>query len=474
MPSAIIVGAGPNGLAAAIELARAGWSVRVYEAKDTIGGGARSAELTLPGFVHDICSAIHPLGAGSPFLSQLPLGDYGLEWIQPDIPLAHPLGDDRAVALYPSIDETAAQLGVDSRTYCWLMEPLADHWPQLSTDILGPLLRIPRHPFLMARFGITAVAPAKLLARTLFRTPQARALLAGNAAHSQLPLEMPLSASFGLVLMLLGHVIGWPLPRGGSQSLMNAMAAYLQSLGGEIITSRPVENVDDLPAADAVLLDITPRQLLQLAGHRLPDGYKRWLENYRYGMGIFKLDYALAGPIPWRAEACRRAGTVHVGGPLDDVAVSESAAWHGGISDRPFLIVAQQSLFDDSRAPAGQHTCWAYCHTPLGSTEDYSERIEQQIERYAPGFRDLILARHTMHSSDYERYNPNYIGGDINGGAQDALQLFFRPTPSLVPYATPAKGLYLCSSSTPPGGGVHGLCGYHAAQAVLRQSARSN
>lgn len=470
MLDAIVVGAGPNGLAAAIELARAGWSVRVYEARDTVGGGTRSAELTLPGFVHDVCSAIHALGMASPYLSQLPLQDHGLQWIQPDIPLAHPLDDGTAVTLLRSVDETAAALGRDGAMYRRLMRPLVDHWPQLSEDILGSLIRIPRHPFLMARFGLAALPPAKTLSRAIFRTPQARALMAGNAAHSQLSLEHLASASFGLVLATLGHAVGWPLPRGGSQRIADAMAGYLQSLGGEIVTGHPVENLDALPPARAVLLDLTPRQVVQIAGHRLPQRYKSALECYRYGMGVFKVDYALSGPIPWTAEACRRAGTVHIGGTLDEIAVSESAAWHGGICEKPFMILAQQSLFDDIRAPQGQHTCWVYCHTPHGSTEDMTERIEQQIERFAPGFRDLILGRHTMNSADFQRYNANYIGGDINGGAQDMLQLFLRPVPRIVPYTTPVKGLYLCSSSTPPGGGVHGLCGYHAARAALRDA----
>src|SRR5690606_32704836 len=324
MPDAIVVGAGPNGLAAAIELARAGWSVCVYEARETVGGGTRSAELTLPGFVHDICSAIHPLGMGSPFLSQLPLHQYGLEWIQPDIPLAHPLDDGTAAVLHRSLDETAAALGRDGAAYRRLMRPLVENCDALAADLLGPLLRIPRRPLLLARCGIRALLPGKLLARLIFRDAPARALLGGSAAHSLLPLEMPLSASFGLVLLLLGHAIGWPLPRGGSQRIADAMAAYLQSLGGEIITGHPIHNVDELPPAQAVLLDVTPRQLLQMAGQRLPDSYKRALSNYRYGMGVFKVDYALAGPIPWRAPACRRAGTVHVGGTLEEMAVSES------------------------------------------------------------------------------------------------------------------------------------------------------
>jgi phytoene dehydrogenase-like protein len=472
MLDAVVVGAGPNGLAAAITLAQAGWSVRVYEARATVGGGMRSAELTRPGFVHDICSAIHPLGMGSPFFSQLPLADYGLTWIQPDLPLAHPLDDGTAVALHRSVSETAASLGRDGTAYRRLLAALAEHWPQLAGDILGPLLRFPRHPLWMARFGLAALPSASGLAQLIFRTPQARALLAGNAAHSMLPLEAPLSASFGLVLLLLGHAVGWPLPRGGSQKIADALAAHLQTLGGEIVTDHPVEQLDALPPARAVLLDVSPRQLLQIAGERLPAGYRRALEKYRYGMGVFKVDYALAGPIPWQAPECRRAGTVHVGGSLAEIAASESAAAQGRTPERPFVLVTQPSLFDDSRAPQGQHTAWAYCHVPHGSTEDQTARIEQQIERFAPGFRDLILARHVMNSADLHRYNANYIGGDINGGVQDFSQLFFRPVPRRVPYATPVRGLYLCSASTPPGGGVHGMCGYHAARAVLRAQGR--
>jgi phytoene dehydrogenase-like protein len=471
MLDAIIVGAGPNGLAAAVALARAGWQVRVYEAQATIGGGARSAELTLPGFVHDICSAIHPLGMGSPFFSSLPLADYGLEWIQPDLPLAHPLPDGQAVALHRSLEETALALGRDGANYRRLLRPLVNQWGALAEDILGPL-RVPHHPLLLARFGLSALLPARLLARLVFQTPEARALFAGNAAHALLPLEKPLTSSFGLVLAALGHAVGWPLPRGGSQSIVAALAAYLRSLGGEIITDTPISHIDELPPAQAVLFDLTPRQLLRIAGHRLPAGYQRALARYRYGMGVFKIDYALSEPIPWTAATCRRAGTVHVGGTLGEIAASESAAGHGRISEQPFVLVAQQSLFDETRAPAGQHTGWAYCHVPHGSTEDMTARIEAQIERFAPGFRDTIRARHTLHTGDLETYNANYIGGDINGGVQDLLQLFTRPVPRWVPYSTPDPHIFLCSSSTPPGGGVHGMCGYHAAQAVLRAYGR--
>lgn len=464
---AIVVGAGPNGLAAGIELARTGRSVRIYEARETIGGGARTAALTLPGFQHDICSAIHPMGLASPFLSRLPLGDYGLRWVQPDLPLAHPLAGGKAAVLYRSLDETAGNLGLDGGRYRLLMEPLVDQWDNLLHDILGPF-KIPRHPFLLARFGLPALLPVKTLARLLFRTPQARALLAGNAAHSLMPLEHPLTSAIGMVLVLLGHAVGWPIPVGGSQSIVNAMAAYFESLGGEIVTGHPVEHIDALPPARAVLFDVSPRQLLNIAGSRFPAAYSRDLERYRYNPGVFKIDFALDGPIPWLAPECRRAGTVHVGGTLEEIAASESAMWYGRHSDRPFILVGQQSLFDDTRAPAGKHTVWAYCHVPHGSTEDMSGRIEAQIERFAPGFRDLILARHTFNTAEMEAYNPNYVGGDINGGVQDLFQMWTRPTVRPVPYSTPAKGIYLCSASTPPGGGVHGMCGYHAARAVLR------
>ena len=464
---ALVVGAGPNGLAAAIELARAGWSVRVYEARNTVGGGARTAELTLPGFRHDICSAIHPLGLGSPLMRQLPLAEYGLEWIHPDIPLAHPLDDGQAVALYHSLEDTAAALGRDGTNYRRLIRPIGERWHDLAVDILGPF-KVPQHPLLLARFGLSALPSAKTLSRLLFRTQEAQALLAGNAAHSLMPLENLLTASFGVVLAALGHAVGWPVAKGGSQGIVDAMAAYLKSLGGEIVTGHPVEHIDALPSARAVLFDTSPKQLLQIAASRFPHRYQRALERYRHNPGVFKVDFALDGPIPWRAAACRRAGTVHVGGTLEEIAVSESAVWYGRHSDRPFVLVAQQSLFDDTRSPQGKHTCWAYCHVPHGSTVDMTERIEAQIERFAPGFRDLILARHRMNTAEVERYNPNYIGGDITGGVQDLWQLWTRPTIQRVPYATAAEGIYLCSASTPPGGGVHGMCGYHAARAVLR------
>ncbi len=465
---AVVVGSGPNGLAAAITLARAGYSVIVFEARDTIGGGCRTAELTLPGFAHDVCSAIHPMGVASPFMRKLPLEQYGVEWIEPAAPLAHPFDDGSAAVLERSIEATGMWLGEDAAAYRRLMAPLVKRWEQLVGDALGPLPLPPHHPLVMARFGLQAIGSVRGLAESRFKGERARALVAGIAAHAMLSLEQPVSAAFGLVLGMLGHAVGWPIPRGGSQSIVNAMAAYLRSLGGEVVTGVEVESLEMLPSARAVLCDVTPRQLLRIAHHRLPIGYQHRLMRYRYGPGVCKVDIALDGPIPWRAEACLRAGTVHLGGTLPELADAERAVWRGEHAERPYVLLAQQSLFDPTRAPAGKHTVWAYCHVPSGSTCDVSERIIAQIERFAPGFRERILAEHVFTASQMERYNPNYIGGDINGGVQDLWQLFTRPTFRLKPYITPVKGLYLCSSSTPPGGAVHGLCGYFAAKAALR------
>ena len=466
---AVIVGAGPNGLAAAITLARAGRSVLVIEGKETVGGGTRSCELTLPGFVHDICSAIHPLGVASPFFRDLPLADYGLAWVFPPAALAHPLDDGTAILVERSVAATAAQLGPDAGAYRRLLGALAADWRHVLAEMLGPL-RFPRHPLSMVRFGLPALLPAASLARTLFRGERARALFAGMAAHAMLPLTWPGTAAFGLMLGALAHAVGWPMARGGSQAIADALAAHLRRLGGEIVTGRPITAMSDLPPAAAVLFDVTPRQLEQIAGGRLPDAYRRKLRGYRYGPGVFKVDYALDGPAPWRAAACLQAGTVHIGGTLDEIAVAEAAIWRGEHPERPYVLLVQQTPFDPTRAPVGQHTAWAYCHVPHGSTMDMTARIEAQIERFAPGFRDRILARSTRHAAAMEAYNPNYIGGDINGGVQDLRQLFTRPVARLDPYTTPVKGLYLCSSSTPPGGGVHGMCGYWAAQSALRRS----
>lgn len=440
----------------------------VVEAKSTVGGGCRSAELTLPGFVHDICSAIHPLGVSSAFFRPLPLAEYGLKWVFPPAALAHPLDDGTAAVLERSIGATAATLGRDGGAYRRLMRPIVRGWGKTAPVVLGPL-RVPGPSQLLplAQFGLPALMPATLLARLVFRGPQARALFAGMAAHSMLPLETPGTAAVGLVLGALGHVVGWPMSRGGSGGIVEAMSRYLQSLGGEIVTDMTVQSLDQLPPSESVLLEVTPRQLLRIAGSRLPSGYRRRLQRYRYGMGVFKLDIALDGPIPWEAPECARAGTVHLGGTMPEIAEAERAVWSGEHPEKPFVLLAQQSLFDSTRAPLGKHTVWAYCHVPSGSTFDMTDRIEAQIERFAPGFRSRILARHTMSPADVQSYNANYIGGDINGGVQDLRQLFTRPTPAWRPYRTPAKGIYICSSSTPPGGGVHGLCGYHAALTAL-------
>jgi phytoene dehydrogenase-like protein len=466
---AVVVGSGPNGLAAAITLARAGRSVLVLEAEPTIGGGARSAALTLPGFVHDICSAVHPLAVGSMFFRTLPLHQHGLEWIYSPAPLAHPFDDGTAATLERSVGATGATLGEDAAAYWQLIAPLARHWGRIAPGILGPP-RLPRHPVALANFGLRAIWPARALAEACFRGPRARALFAGLATHSVLPLERAASSAFGLVMASLGHACGWPIPRGGSQRIADALASYLRSLGGEIVTSVRVERLAQLPPARAVLLDVTPRQLLRIAGDRLPTGYQRALGRYRYGPGVFKLDWALDGPIPWRAPECLRVATVHLGGTLPEIAASERAPWGHQAAERPFVLLAQQSLFDDTRAPAGKHTAWAYCHVTNGSTEDMTDRIEAQIERFAPGFRDRVLARIAHGPAALERHDENYIGGDINGGAQELTQLFMRPVISLNPYKTPARGIYICSSSTPPGGGVHGLCGFFAAQAALRDN----
>ena len=466
-PDAVVVGSGPNGLAAAITLARAGLSVTVFEQSTTIGGGTRTEELTLPGFLHDVCSAIHPLGLASPFFLSLPLDAHGLEWVHPEVQLGHPLPDGKAALLHRDLEETSGALGIDREAYRRLMAPLVSKWPVLAPDLLAPF-HFPRHPLSMARFGLKALLPATLLGRLTFKTPAARALFAGMAAHSFLPLESPLSAAFGLILGALGHVAGWPLARGGSRTIGCAMASYLRSLGGEIVTGHRVASLGELPPARVTLLDVTPRQLDALGASSLPEWYRRKLRRYRYGPGVFKIDWALGGPIPWRSEGCRRAATVHVGGTAEEISRGEREVWRGAHPERPFVLLAQPSVADGTRAPAGKHVGWAYCHVPSGSTFDMAGRIEAQVERFAPGFRDLIVGRHTRNCVEYERYNPNLIGGDIVGGLQDLRQFMIRPT-LLAPYRTPVEGLYLCSSGTPPGGGVHGMCGYHAASLALKE-----
>jgi phytoene dehydrogenase-like protein len=464
---AVVVGSGPNGLAAAIALARAGRSVVVLEAKDTIGGGARTEELTLPGFQHDICSAIHPMALVSPFFQTLPLAEHGLVWRESPYAIAHPLDDGTAAILELSLEKTAARLGGDGDAYQRLMTPFAANAAELFDEILRPIRLLPRHPLVLTRFGLAGIRSALAVAKR-FRTDAARALFGGCAAHSFLPLDATGSASFGLVLAVAGHAVGWPCARGGSVAIIDALAGYLRSLGGTIRTSTPVRSMNDIPPSRAVLFDVTPRQLADIADDALPASYVKRLRRFCYGPGVFKVDWALDGPIPWRAPECAKSATVHVGGTIEEIAVHEAAIWKGRNDGKPFVLVAQQSLFDDTRAPAGKHTGWGYCHVPNGSTEDMTGIIEAQIERFAPGFRDRILARHARNSAQYEAYNANMIGGDIAGGANNLMQVLARPFVQLDPYSTPNKRIYLASSSTPPGGGVHGMCGYWAAQSALR------
>jgi phytoene dehydrogenase-like protein len=464
---AVVVGSGPNGLAAAVRIAQAGRSVVVLEARDDIGGGARTDELTIPGFLHDTFSAIHPLGVGAPFLRSLPLETHGLEWIHPPIPLAHPLDTAPPALLERSFEQTGESLDGDGSRWRALMEPLTDRWEELSVDALAPL-RVPKHPLLLGRFGLRAFQSSDGLSRRSFRHESARALFAGIAAHAAVPLNRPATAAFGLILAAAGHAVGWPIARGGSGQITRALASYLRSLGGSIRTGVHVRSLAELPPARTVLLDVTPKQLLQIAGDRLPARFRRRLQGFRYGPGVFKLDWALAAPIPWRSPECARAGTVHLGGTREEISRSLQQVWGGAPSPNPYCLIAQPSVFDPTRAPAGQHVGWGYCHVPNGCETDMTEQIEGQVERFAPGFRDLILARHAMGPSELERRNPNLVGGDINGGAAILGQMFLRPVLARSPYTLPAKGLYLCSSSTPPGGGVHGMCGYHAAETALR------
>jgi phytoene dehydrogenase-like protein len=463
---AIVVGAGPNGLAAAITLQQKGLSVLVLEARDTPGGGLRSAELTLPGFTHDICSAIHPMAVVSPFFSTLPLGAHGLEYVYPDFAAAHPFDGGMAALLGGTVEETARLLGKDEQAYLELMGPLVKDWPSIAPDVLGPL-HFPKHPLKMAKFGLNALSSALFLSGR-FHTKEARGLWGGMAAHSMLPLSRLTTSAIGLVLLTAAHSKGWPIPRRGAMAISDALVSYFFSLGGKLETNFRVDSLDQLPSTHAVLLDLTPRQLLKIAGHRWSSLYKRQLENYRYGMGVFKVDWALDEQIPFTAAGCRQAGTVHIGNTLEEIAASEQLTWEGGLPEKPFVLLAQQTVFDPSRAPESKHTAWAYCHVPNGSTADLTDIIEKQVERFAPGFRDRILARHVMNTAQLEDYNANYIGGDINGGVMDIRQIFTRPALRSSPYRTSEKGIYICSSSTPPGGGVHGMCGYHAAQKALK------
>jgi phytoene dehydrogenase-like protein len=462
--TAVVIGSGPNGLAAAIVLAQAGLDVEVREAAPVAGGGARSGEITLPGFVHDLGSAVHPMAVASPFFSKLALEAHGLNWIWSPAALAHPLDDGSVMLLERNVETTGGQFGVDSAAYKRIFNPLVMNWPNLAEQILGPL-RLPNHPVSFARFGLQAMQPATYLARSSFRNSRTRAFFAGLAAHSILKLEAPLSAAFGLIMGATGHAVGWPIPAGGAQRISDALGSLLVSLGGRMVTGSRVDSLDELADRDAILCDITPRQFLKLAGSRLPPAFRRLLERYQYGPGVFKVDWALREPIPWKAKDCLRAATVHLGGSLEEIAASERAAWEGRPPDKPFVLLAQPSLFDPTRAPAGQHTAWAYCHVPNGWPNSALAQIEAQIERFAPGFRECILARSTRTTQQMQLLNENLIGGDISGGAATLKQFFLRPTWRR--YGTPLRGVYLCSSSTPPGGGVHGMCGYYAAQWAL-------
>lgn len=464
-----MVGAGPNGLTAAAVLARAGLSVLVLESRDSIGGGCRTAELTLPGFRHDVCAAIHPMGLLSPVFKELELEKFGLEWAHAPMPLAHPLPDGRAALLHYSLEKTLPLLGRDASAWRKTFEPFLKQAPAFFREILKPI-RFPRHPLMMARFGKDALRSCESVVGR-FETEEARALFTGCAAHAILPLDAWGTASFGLVLALAGHAVGWPCARGGSARIVEALERCLKAHGGEIRTGTPIRALSELPDARAVLVDLAPRHLARMAGESdagLPPGYVRELERFQYGPGVFKVDWAVSGPIPWKNAACAEAATVHVCGTAEELMASEAALGRGEATERPFVLVAQQSMFDATRAPAGKHTGWAYCHVPSGCTADMTERIERQIERFAPGFRDTILARQTKSPQDYERYNANFIGGDIGGGANSLRQFLFRPVMRWDPYRTPNERLFLCSSSTPPGGGVHGMCGYWAAQSVLR------
>jgi len=465
---AVVVGAGPNGLTAAATLARAGLGVLVVEAAATPGGGTRTEALTLPGFAHDVCSAVHPLGCASPVFRALDLEGHGLVWIHPPAPLVHVLDEERAVTLHRSVAETARELGRDGSAYARLLGPFSERFAALAEMVLGPL-RFPAEPALMARFGVQALRSAAGLVEARFAEPAAGALLAGLAAHAMLPLDAPGSAAIGLILAAAGHAVGWPVARGGSRAIAAALVECLRRDGGQVLCDTRVQSLEALPRARAYVLDLTPRQVVEIAGAALPSSYRERLRRFRYGPGVFKMDWALRGPIPWRDPRCAQAATVHLAGSLREVAAAEAAVHAGRVAERPFVLLAQPSLFDGQRAPDGTHTAWAYCHVPSGSSADVSALIEAEIERFAPGFQDRVLGRACRSAADMERYNANYVGGDINGGLADLRQLLFRPTPRLDPYATPAPDLFLCSASTPPGGGVHGMCGYWAARSVLRR-----
>ncbi len=466
---AVVIGSGPNGLAAAITMARAGCSVLVIEAKDAFGGGMRSAELTLPGYVHDVCSAAHPMGISSPFFRDVPLDQFGLEWIMPSAPVAHPLDNQPSVVMEQSIEATLESLDtVDRKAYRWLFQMAVNHYEDILDQFLGPLM-IPKKPLLIAQFGVRAIVPTTLLMKTIFRGERARALFSGIAAHSILPLEWTPSAGVGMVLGMLAHAVNYPLAKGGSQKIADAMVGYLRSLGGELRLNWHIKSFDELPSAKAYFFDTAPRGFIEIMGESLPAGYANELRRFRYAPGVFKVDYALDAPIPWRDPNTARASTIHVGGTLDELAHSERAVWRGEHVERPYILLIQPTAHDPSRAPEGKHVVWAYCHVPNGSTVDMTAAIDAQIERFAPGFQERVLAKSTRNTAQVEEYNPNYVGGDVNAGAQTLMQLFTRPAFRLLPYITPVKGVYLCSSSTPPGGGVHGMCGWHAAKIALER-----
>lgn len=463
---AVVIGSGPNGLAAAITLQQQNLSVLLLEAKETIGGGMRTAELTIPGYQHDICSAVHPLGASSPIFTTFPLADFGLEWLYPEAALAHPFDDGTAGILYPSIEATANTLGIDAEAYISLMAPLVDIWDNISKDLLGPFC-VPSEIGKAMRFGFQAVKSAENLAFKSFKGEKARGFFGGLAAHSMLPLNKLLSASFGLVLGILGHKVNWPCPKGGSQSLANALANYFKSIGGTIQTETHIHGLKNIPPSKIKLFDVTPKQLLEIVGDHFPPSYRKRMEKYRYGHGVFKVDWAISEPIPFKAKNCRKAGTVHLGGSFNEIAAAEKSVWQNKNHSKPYVLLAQPSLIDETRTNNNKHTAWAYCHVPRNSTENMTTIIENQVERFAPGFKDIIVAKHIMNTQDMQYYNPNYIGGDINGGVQDLWQHFTRPVMRWSPYTTPLFDVYICSSSTPPGGGVHGMCGFHAAKRAL-------
>ena len=463
----VIIGSGPNGLSAGIFLAEKGLKVSIIESSDTIGGGMRTEALTLPGYMHDVCSAVHPMGYLSPYLKTLPLKDFGLEWIIPEASVAHPLDNEESVILTKSLDITSQYLNEDSEIYRSILKPFINKASSLISDSLQPF-KLPESPLLIAKFGMKAFQSASFFANRNFTCKRTKALFAGCAAHSVLPLDKYFTTAMGLMFLITAHVENWAIPKGGSKSIANALGGYFKSLGGEFLLGTRITSFNQLPLAKKYLFDTDPIQLARIASDKLSSSYKRRLQRYNYGPGVFKMDFALADKIPWRDKNCLNASTVHLGGTLEDIEKSEKDAWMGIHCERPFVFVAQQSLFDDSRAPDGKHTCWAYCHVPYGSSKDMSSQITNQIERFAPGFKELILAKNVMTSSDFYNYNPNYLGGAVTGGAASATQLFTRPVARFNPYSTPNKDIYICSASTPPGGGVHGMCGYNAARSVLK------